>query len=138
MFGKKIEKDPQKALDQANKTLNNPLLKGVTKAFLGKDFVDQTDNALAQAQAGINMANASQQMAQMGLDATADVVAIEDTGALINFNPVVKLTLKVQPAYGPAFDVTGQTMVSKIAIPRVGDKIRIKYSPTDPSQFTVV
>ncbi len=138
MFGKKIEKDPQKALDQANKTLNNPLLKGVTKAFMGKDFVDQTDNALAQAQAGINMANASQQMGQMGLDATADVVAIEDTGALINFNPVVKLTLKVQPAYGPAFDVTGQTMVSKIAIPRVGDKIRIKYSPTDPSQFTVV
>ena len=55
MFGRKIEKDPQKALDQANKTLNNPLLKGVTKAFMGKGFVEQTDNALAQAQNAVDM-----------------------------------------------------------------------------------
>ena len=54
-------------------------------------------------------------------------------------NPVVVLNLKVQPAIGgPVFDTAGQTMVSKIAIPRVGDKIKIKYNPADPTQFVVM
>lgn len=136
MFGRKIEKDPQKALDNANKTLNNPLIKGMNKVFMGKDFVDQTDNAMAKAQDAINMQK--QYQSQTGLDATAVVVAIQDTGKLINMNPVVTLTLKVQPAIGgAAFDTVGETIVSKIAIPRVGDTIKIKYNPTNPTQFTV-
>ena len=136
MFGRKIEKDPQKALDNANKTLNNPLLKGVTKAFLGNDFVEQTDNALAQAQVGINMQK--QYQAQSGLDATAEVLSIEDTGKMVNMNPVVRLKLKAQPMMGmPPFEVAGETIVSKISIPRVGDTIKIKYNPVDPTQFTV-
>jgi hypothetical protein len=136
MFGRKIEKDPQKALDNANKTLNNPLLKGVTKAFLGNDFVEQTDNALAQAQVGINMQK--QYQAQSGLDATAEVMSIEDTGKMVNMNPVVRLKLKAQPMMGmPPFEIDGETIVSKISIPRVGDTIKIKYNPVDPTQFTV-
>ncbi len=136
MFGRKIEKDPQKALDNANKTLNNPLLKGVTQAFLGNDFVEQTDNALAQAQVGINIQK--QYQAHSGLDATAEVLSIEDTGKMVNMNPVVKLKLKAQPMMGmPPFEIAGETIVSKISIPRVGDTIKIKYNPVDPTQFTV-
>jgi hypothetical protein len=32
----------------------------------------------------------------------------------------------------------GQDMVSKIAIPRKGDTIKIKYNPADPKQFVVM
>ncbi len=136
MFGRKIEKDPQKALDNANKTLNNPLLKGVTKAFMGKDFVEQTDSAMAQAQAAINMQKSY--LAQSGMDATAVVTAIKDTGKMINNDPVLELTLQVTPAIGgPAFEVTGESIVSKIAIPRKGETIKIKYNPATPSQFVV-
>lgn len=137
MFGRKIEKDPQKALDQANKTLNNPLLKGVTKAFMGKDFVEQTDNALAQAQNAVDMQKQFQN--PDGMETTAMVMAIQDTGKMINNNPVVVLTLTINAAYGATLpNVTGETIVSKIAIPRVGDTIRIKYNPVNPMQFTVV
>ncbi len=38
-------------------------------------------------------------LALNGLDATAEVLAITDTDTLIDTNPVVLLTLKVQPAY---------------------------------------
>jgi hypothetical protein len=138
-FGRKIEKDPQKALDNAKKTMNSGITGGLTKAFMGKDFVNDMNSAMNQGQAALDGLKQQQWLVQSGLDATADVVSIADTGSLINMNPVVMLTLKVQPSIGgAAFDTTGQTMVSKIAIPRIGDKIKIKYNPADPAQFVVI
>ncbi|MGA7194380.1 MAG: DUF3592 domain-containing protein [Anaerolineales bacterium] len=138
MFGRKIEKDPQKALDNAKKTMNSGLTGGLTKAFMGKDFVNDMNNAMDKGQAALDMQKSGQWIAQAGMDATAQVVSIQDTGSLINMNPVVILQLKVQPAMGAAFETTAQTMVSKIAIPRVGDTIKIKYNPANPSQIAVV
>ena len=138
MFGRKIEKDPQKALDNAKKTMNSGLTGGLTKAFMGKDFVDDMNNAMNKGQAALDMQKSGQWIAQAGMDATAEVLSIQDTGSLINMNPVVILKLKVQPAMGAGFETTAQTMVSKIAIPRVGDTIKIKYNPADPTQVAVV
>ena len=138
MFGRKIEKDPQKALDNAKKTVNSGLMGGLTKAFMGKDFVDDMNNAMDQGQAAIDMQKSGQWLAQSGMPATAEVVSIEDTGALINMNPVVKLTLKVTPQFGAPFDAVGESMVSKIAIPRKGDTVNIKYNPVDTTQFVIV
>jgi hypothetical protein len=138
MFGRKIEKDPQKALDNAKKTMNSGLTGGLTKAFMGKDFVNDMNSAMDKGQAALDMQKSGQWIAQAGMDATAQVVSIQDTGSLINMNPVVILQLKVQPAMGAAFETTAQTMVSKIAIPRVGDTIKIKYNPANPSQIAVV
>ena len=138
MFGRKIEKDPQKALDNAKKTMNSGLTGGLTKAFMGKDFVDDMNNAMNKGQAALDMQKSGQWIAQTGMDATAEVLSIQDTGSLINMNPVVILKLKVQPAMGAGFETTAQTMVSKIAIPRVGDTIKIKYNPADPTQVAVV
>ena len=76
--------------------------------------------------------------AQSGMDATAEVLSIQDTDSLINMNPIVILQLKVQPTVGAEFTTTAQTIVSKIAIQRVGDKIKIKYNPANPSQLAVL
>ena len=138
MFGRKIEKDPQKALDNAKKTMNSGLTGGLTKAFMGKDFVNDMNNAMDKGQAALDMQKSGAWIAQSGMDATAEVLSIQDTGSLINMNPVVILQLKVQPTVGAEFTTTAQTMVSKIAIPRVGDKIKIKYNPANPSQLAVV
>ena len=139
-FGKKKEDEtPQEALDKAKKTVNSGLTGGLTKAFMGKGFVDKMNNAMDQGQAAINMQNSGQWLMQGGLDGSAEVLSIEDTGKLINFNPVVKLTLKITPAMGmPGFETTGETVVSKIAIPRKGETVKVKYSPMDPTQFVVV
>jgi hypothetical protein len=137
-IGKKIEKDPKKALENAEKSLNTGLTGALTKGFMGKDFVNQMNQSIDVGKSAINNMQMAQMLAQSGMDGTAEVLSIEDTGALVNFNPVVKLTLKVTPLYGGEFDTSGQSMVSKIAIPRVGDKIKIKYNPADSTQFVVV
>jgi hypothetical protein len=97
------------------------------------------NSAMDKGQAAIDMQQQGQWLAQSGLEASAEVLSIQDTGTLINMNPVVILKLKVMPMIGGVeFETTGQSMVSKIAIPRVGDKIKIKYNPADPSQIVVM
>jgi hypothetical protein len=140
MFGinKKVEQDPKKALENADKTLNKGVSGFLTKTFMGKDFTDKMNAGLAQANNAVNMADSSNQLAMTGVPATAEVKTIADTGTLINYNPVVKMNLHVVPQFGVPFDTSVETMVSKIAIPRVGDKINIKYNPANLSQVLVL
>jgi len=136
---KSMDKSPEEALDDGRKAINKGITGGLTKAFMGQEFVDKMNSAMDQGQAAIDMQKSGNMLAMTGMDATAVVVAIEDTGAMINMNPVVKLTLKVTPAMGmPAFDTTGEVTVSKVAIPRKGDSIKIKYNFADPKQFVVM
>ena len=137
-FGKKIEKDPQKALDNAKKTLNSGITGGLTKAFMGKDFVNDMNGAMNQGQAALDGLQQQQWLAQNGLEATAEIVMVQDTGSTVNMNPVVVIQMKVTPAAGAPFDLTTQTMVSRIAVPRAGDKIKIKYNPANTQQVAVL
>jgi hypothetical protein len=136
---KNMDKNPEEALNDGRNALNKGLSGGLTKAFMGQEFVDKMNSAMDQGQAAIDMQKGGQMLAMSGLEASAEVLGIEDTGALINMNPVVNLTLKVSPPMGmPGFETKGQTMVSKIAIPRKGDTIKIKYNPANPAEFVVV
>lgn len=143
MFGKfvkkQMDKSPDEALQDGRNAVNKGLSGGLTKAFMGQDFVDKMNNVMDQGQAAMDMQKNGQMLAMSGLEASAEVMGIEDTGALVNMNPVVKLNLKVSPPMGmPGFETTGQTVVSKIAIPRKGDTIKIKYNPANPAEFVVV
>jgi hypothetical protein len=138
MFGKKkiaeMQKDPKKAIEEADKTLNKGFTGFMTKAFMGKDFVNKMNEGLDTAKQATDYGN----LAQTGTAATAEVLSIEDTGKMVNFNPVVKLGLNVQPQFGIPFKNIVEVMVSKIAVPRIGDKINIKYNPADPTQIVIV
>lgn len=137
-FNKKQEEDPQKALDNAKKTLNSGFTGGLTKMFMGRDFVDKMNNGMDQAQSAIDGVNQDNWLAQSGLDAEAQVLSVVDTDATINMNPVVELRLKVTSSVGTAFDTVSRTVVSRIAVPRTGDTIKIKYNPADPTQIYVI
>ena len=136
-FNKKQEEDPQKALDNARNVVNKGLMGGLTKAFMGQGFVDKMNNAMDQGQAAMDGVNQMNWVAQYGMDATAEVMTVSDTGATINMNPVVEMKLMVNTAMGTSFETTCRTMVSRIAVPRTGDKIAIKYNPADPTQIFV-
>ncbi len=144
MFSKFVKKsmneNPQEALDEGRKSLNKGITGGLTKAFMGQEFVDKMNDAMDKGQAAIDMQKSGNMLAMTGVEGSAEVVAIEDTGTLINMNPVVKLTLKVTPSVPgmPPFETVGQTAVSKIAIPRKGETIKIKYNVANPAEFVVL
>ena len=137
-FGKKQDDDPKKALEKADNVLNKGFMGALTKGFMGQDFVDKMNTTLTMGQSAIDGAQQAQWVAQTGLEADAEVVGVQDTGTTVNNSPVVMLQLKVTTAMGTQFDTTGQVMVSRIAVPRAGDKIKIKYNPMDPTQIAVL
>jgi hypothetical protein len=69
-----------------------------------------------------------------GISAQAVVIDVADTGVTINDNPRVKLTLQVQPEGDAPFEATKKVTVSRVEIPRPGDKYFVRYDPADPSE----
>jgi hypothetical protein len=133
-FGKKSEEDPKKAIDKADKTINSGLTGFFTKAFVGQDNLNKINHGLDVAKKYADYNN----VAATGLAGTAEVLTIADTGMLVNYNPVVKMKLNVTPQFGPPFQVDTETAVSKIAIPRVGDKLNIKYNAANTSEIVIM
>lgn len=138
-FSKKDdEQDPKKGLEKASNILNNGLMGGLTKAFMGKNFVNKMNNTIAMGNKTLDNLETSKAVATNGVDATAEVLSIQDTGITTNMNPVVALMLKVTPVIGAEFQTSAQVMVSRIAVPRAGDKIKIKYNPANPTEIAIV
>ncbi len=105
---------------------------------------------LANAQA--SMANANAMMANMaqasaaatqainnGVDATATITAARQTGAQINFNPVIELDLLVMMPSGVPMPVTRQETVGQLHLPRcqVGSTLKVKVEPSNPNSLWI-
>jgi hypothetical protein len=73
-----------------------------------------------------------------GTPAKATVTGLADTGTTINDNPLVKLTLQIEPDFGSSFTVTMEVLVSRLKIPRVGDVLHVRYDPQKPTVMMIV
>ena len=148
MFGirKKIEEsinkaqtDPVGAIEDHKKSLNSGVSGLLTKTFMGKDFVNRINGVMDMGQNALAGQQERLKLIQTGLDGTADILSVQDTGATVNENFVVVIHMTVSPANGgEPYDVNIKTMVSRIAVPRVGDKVKIKYAPENPQQVAIV
>jgi hypothetical protein len=71
-----------------------------------------------------------------GAKGAGTVVQVQDTGMTVNDNPRIKMTFRVEPLDGsPAFDTTKTTTVSRVQIPRQGDRYPVWYDPQDSSKW---
>jgi hypothetical protein len=70
-----------------------------------------------------------------GARAPAYIVSLEETGTEINDNPRVRIRLRVEPPGEPPFEVERKVLVSRIAIPRQGERVELAYDPADHSRF---
>ena len=148
MFGirKKIEEsinkaqtDPVGAIEDHKKSLNSGVSGLLTKTFMGKDFVNRMNGVMDMGQNALAGQQERLKLIQTGLDGTADILSVQDTGATVNENFVVVIHMTVSPANGgEPYDVNIKTLVSRIAVPRVGDKVKIKYAPENPQQVAIV
>jgi hypothetical protein len=69
-----------------------------------------------------------------GSKGVGTVVSVRDTGTTINDNPRVEMVFRVEPIDGsPTMDLTKKTTVSRVEIPRQGDRYPVWYDPADAS-----
>jgi hypothetical protein len=92
--------------------------------------------------AKIRMAAANEMMAEQtkaaqaavsGIDGMATVLAVRQTGAMINFNPSVEIDLTVLPAGRPPYPATVRQTVPQIHLARLqpGAALHVKIDPGD-------
>jgi Short C-terminal domain len=71
-----------------------------------------------------------------GLKGVGTVLEVRDTGMTINDNPRVKMVFRVEPLDGgEAFDAEKTTTVSRVQIPRQGDRYPVWYDAADPTTW---
>lgn len=74
---------------------------------------------------------------QHGTKAPGIISGVADTGVTINMNPYVKLTITVQPPGGMPFEVSKSSVISRLAIPRIGQAVIVWYDPNDRANFVL-
>ena len=85
---------------------------------------------------GKSKAEKAQDLMATGSKGVGTVVSVQDTGTTINDNPRVKMVFRVEPIDGsPALDLEKKTTVSRVEIPRQGDRYPVWYDPQDTSKW---
>jgi hypothetical protein len=71
---------------------------------------------------------------ESGQKGAGTVISVQDTGMTVNDNPRVKMVFRVEPLDGsPAFDAKKTRTVSRIEIPRQGDRYPVWFDADDPT-----
>ena len=63
------------------------------------------------------------------------IAQIEDTGVEVNRSFRVRLAIDVQPDGAEPFRVEQTLLVSRVAVPRVGDRVDVAINADDPDDF---
>lgn len=75
-----------------------------------------------------------------GVDATATIVDLRQTGRFINENPEVEIQLLVQPQSGQAYQAEVRQILTQVEIAdyRKGTIVSVKVDPAEPSKLVIV
>jgi hypothetical protein len=77
----------------------------------------------------------AQELFETGARGAGTVIQVQDTGMTVNNNPRVKMVFRVEPLDGsPAFDAQKTKTVSRVEIPRQGERYPVFYDPQDPAE----
>jgi hypothetical protein len=75
-------------------------------------------------------------LVETGAKAVGTVLSVQDTGMTMNDNPRIRMTFRIEPIDGsPPFDAEKTKVVSRVQIPRSGDRYPVWYDLEDPSSW---
>lgn len=127
-FGRKNKQED--AIAKADTLMNKGLTGMMMKGMVPKQHRDAINQSLDSARQAQMAASGS-----LPIAATATVVSVTDTGKLINFDPIVVLVLDVTETDGSQYQRTLETLVSKMQIPRAGDRVGLGQNPANPAEL---
>lgn len=127
-FGRKNKQED--AIAKADTLMNKGLTGMLMKGMVPKQHRDAINQSLDSARQAQLAASGSLPMA-----ATATVMSVTDTGKLINFDPIVVLVLDVTETDRSRYRRTLETLVSKMQIPRAGDRVGLGKNPANPAEL---
>lgn len=76
------------------------------------------------------------ELMRSGVKGIGTIVAVEDTGVTINDNPCILIRMRIDPMDGsPAVERSKKVIVSRVAIPRAGERFPAWFDRADPDKW---
>lgn len=100
-------------------------------------FVFRTVGRVTGAIGGMN--RQTTQLLVSGTPGQATVTALNATGMMVNYNPVVDITLEVRPMDRSSYTANARTVIPSFKMAQVqpGMDVGVKHNPANPSQIAV-
>jgi hypothetical protein len=113
-----------------------------------REIQKNTDFGQMRKQGMARMAAGQEMMAQMtkqanlqatGVTCAATVVAVRDTGGMVNMQPIAEIDLTVLPDGLPPYPVTIRQAISQFDVARIqpGANLAVKVDPNDPASVFI-
>ncbi|OGY96689.1 MAG: hypothetical protein A2122_00920 [Candidatus Liptonbacteria bacterium GWB1_49_6] len=79
-------------------------------------------------------------LSKKGIAAPAEILSVEDTGNRVNYNPELKMKLRVSPENLPPYEAEVVQVISTayVSLFQPSAKITVKYDPEDPTRVIVM
>ena len=103
----------------------------VMAVVFGFVFIPMGLAPVAFSRMGRGRAERAAKLATTGRRCTGVVTSVEDTGITINDNPMAKITVRAEPPAEPQFTIVKTLAVSRVRIPRAGDRCTVVYDPAN-------
>lgn len=134
-------KDLKKLSDQG-KEISKQTGRPTSMMGMLKDMPNQINQATGMVDDAMAMQadmQAQQMLLTTGTPGTATITALQDTGALVNFNPQVILDLEVTVEGKDPYTTQLTTSVPQMQIPLIqpGNKVGVRVDPADPSALAI-
>ncbi len=115
------------------------LITGVIFALVARFTLPQFMGQLGGATAMVDALAAKEQLALTGVPTTAQVLAMQQTGTMVNMNPQVAATLMVSGPQGPyQVQTTCIVPIMNIAQFQPGRVVNVRVNPQNPMDVAVV
>lgn len=102
--------------------------------ILGVVFIPMGLAPIPFALVGRRKAEQAQQLVEQGKRCEGVVVKVEDTKVTINDNPRIRFTVRAEPPGEAPFTIEKTAVVSRVEIPREGDRCTVFYDPANREQ----
>lgn len=78
----------------------------------------------------------AEHLVSTGRQGVGTIVAVNDTGVTINNNPRIEIVMRIEPVDGSApFERRKSVVVSRVSIPRAGERFPVWYDPADADSW---
>lgn len=76
---------------------------------------------------------------QNGIAAKAQILSVQQTGVMVNYQPQVAFQLEVTPPGGAPYQAQTKAVIPMVNIPQFqpGTEVPVKIHPTDPTQVVL-
>ena len=102
--------------------------------ILGAVFIPMGLAPIPFAIGGRRKAEQARELVEKGRRCEGVVVEVEDTNVTINDNPRIRFTVRAEPPGEAPFTIQKTAVVSRVEIPRRGDRCTVFYDPANREQ----